>query len=293
MSAYVVQRAPVWRRMSDGRVELLDPRTGAWHRFTPATGDLLDAVARGEPYDALAKRLEGAEVERRARQFVLHLSRMGYVEVPLRAPKAFGGRYEVERELGRGGMGVAYLCRDVSTGARVVVKTAWDHLAPLDIADAATRREADVLARLDHPAIVRRVDAFEEDGVLRLVRSLAMGADLQGHEGAPMGSAAEAVDVVRQVLHILDHVHARGFLLGDVRASNFLRADDGRVTLIDVGLARPHEGDVAGDLHALGALYVFLRTGRALRAPSDLASLAEDEARLVRALLAGDASPLR
>lgn len=293
MSAYVVQRAPVWRRMADGRVELLDPRTGAWHRFTPSTGDLLDAVARGETYGELAKRLEGTEVERRARQFVLHLSRMGYVDVPLDAPKAFGGRYEVERELGRGGMGVAYLCRDASTGARVVVKTAWDHLAPLPVADAATRREADVLARLDHPAIVRRIDAFEEEGILRLVRSLAAGADLQRHEGAPMASAAEALDVARQVLSILDHVHARGFLLVDLRASNFLRAEDGRVTLIDVGLARPLDGDAAGDLRALGALYAFLRTGRALRSMADVASLAEDEARLVRALLAGDGSVLR
>jgi eukaryotic-like serine/threonine-protein kinase len=156
-----------------------------------------------------------------------------------------GQRYEAVRELGRGGMGVVYLCRDVVTGDRVALKRLrspekgairpeenwWFH------------QEARAVALLDHPAIVRARDFGQlADGSPFFVMDVLPGRSI--HEWMhtthlPWGVIWAAVD---QVLAGLAHAHARGVIHGDLKPSNIMLdlATSGkgpRAFLLDLGLA--------------------------------------------------------
>ncbi|GAC1394034.1 MAG: hypothetical protein NVSMB47_02400 [Polyangiales bacterium] len=158
-----------------------------------------------------------------------------------------GGRYEIIRELGRGGMGVVYACVDRVTGARVALKrveragrggravaagdTLWFH------------QEARALASLEHPAIVRARDfGALEDGSPYLVMELVAGRSLPGvlESGAPPW--AMTWSVIDQVLAALAHAHARGVIHGDLKPQNLVIEEMGqfgepRVHVLDFGLA--------------------------------------------------------
>ncbi|HEY8041830.1 MAG TPA: AAA family ATPase [Polyangiaceae bacterium] len=154
-------------------------------------------------------------------------------------------RYEVVRELGRGGMGVVYLCRDTVTGDRVALKRLrspekgesrpeeswWFH------------QEARAVALLDHPAIVRARDFGQlADGSPFFVMDVLPGRSV--HEWMhtthlPWGVIWAAVD---QVLAGLGHAHARGVIHGDLKPSNIMLdlASTGRgprAFVLDLGLA--------------------------------------------------------
>ncbi len=156
-----------------------------------------------------------------------------------------GERYEVVRELGRGGMGVVYACFDRATNTKVALKrvdrpgrsnageTFWFH------------QEARALASLDHPAIVRGRDfGVLDDGSPYLVMDLIGGRSLWslielGPVPWPLTWA-----IVDQVLSALAHAHARGVIHGDLKPQNILvetgRGDtdgDPRVHVLDFGLA--------------------------------------------------------
>lgn len=278
-------RELAWRELPDGTVEVPDPRGGPAIRYRAGIGALLADVRDRRDLAQLATHFPKSAGERaqlRAKQFLLQLRRLGYLDIPLDAPRMLGGRYEIVRELGRGGVGVAWLCRE---GAReVVVKAAWDFLAPLRVADAAVRAEDAILRDLAFPGIVERLGSFEERGRLHLVRAFVDGPDLGAHERAPVDEPT-ARALVAQAAWIVARAHEAGYLLIDLRPGNFVRAD--RLVLLDAGLARRHADGVAqleapvgvagflapeilrerraqreSDVWALGALYAFLRVGR-------------------------------
>src|SRR5215471_13906644 len=131
-------------------------------------------------------------------------------------PGMLGGRYEIIREIGRGGMGVVYACVDRVTGARVALKrvdrpgravvagdTLWFH------------QEARALASLEHPAIVRARDfGVLEDGSPYLVMELVNGRSLHQvlEHGAPPWPITWTI--IDQTLSALAHAHARGVIHG-------------------------------------------------------------------------------
>lgn len=156
-----------------------------------------------------------------------------------------GQRYEVVRELGRGGMGVVYLCRDVVTGDRVALKRLrapekgemrpeenwWFH------------QEARAVALLDHPAIVRARDfGTLGDGTPFFVMDVLPGRSV--HEWMHTTHMPWSViwSMVDQALAGLAHAHARGVIHGDLKPSNIMLdlASSGRgprAYLLDLGLA--------------------------------------------------------
>jgi serine/threonine protein kinase len=155
-------------------------------------------------------------------------------------------RYEVVRELGRGGMGVVYLCRDSVTGERVALK----RLRPPEDTKAPSRpeeswwfqQEARAVAALDHPAIVRARDFGSlADGSPYLVMDVLPGRSV--HEWMHTTKMAWPViwSLVDQVLAGLGHAHARGVIHGDMKPSNVmldLAAPRGpRAYILDLGLA--------------------------------------------------------
>jgi serine/threonine-protein kinase len=168
--------------------------------------------------------------------------------------------YTIEQELGRGAMGIVYRAIRESDGLAVAVKV----ISP---ASGTTRKDVDrflresaIMAKLDHPRIVRYSDSGESDGLLYLVMELVTGPDLalRVKERGPL----DVKTAVRLSLHMLDglaHAHAKGFVHRDVKPSNLLM--DGpknrRVAkLADFGLARAYnecnisgltmQGDVGG-----------------------------------------------
>jgi serine/threonine protein kinase len=155
-------------------------------------------------------------------------------------------RYEVVRELGRGGMGVVYLCTDIVTHERVALK----RLRPPEEAKATRaeeswwfQQEARAVASLDHPAIVRARDfGTLHDGSPYLVMDVLPGRSV--HEWMHTTTMPWSViwALVDQVLAGLAHAHARHIIHGDLKPSNVMLDLAGtgkgpRAYVLDLGLA--------------------------------------------------------
>jgi serine/threonine protein kinase/tetratricopeptide (TPR) repeat protein len=155
-------------------------------------------------------------------------------------------RYEVVRELGRGGMGVVYLCKDLVTGDRVALKrlrTSDDAAQPRPEESWWFNQEARAVATLDHPAIVRARDfGTLADGSPFLAMDVLPGRSV--HEWMHTTQLPWSViwSMVDQTLAGLAHAHARGIIHGDLKPSNVMLdlASTGRgprAYLLDLGLA--------------------------------------------------------
>ncbi|MEW9553089.1 serine/threonine-protein kinase [Nonomuraea sp. NPDC050783] len=173
-------------------------------------------------------------------------------------------RYELVRELGRGGMGVVWEGRDTLLNRQVAIKEVVlpDGLSPGDRERQLVRtvREARTAAKLNHPGVVAIYDVVEEDGrpwiVMELLRCPTVEEVVLSTGALPI---REAADVGRQVLSALRAAHAAGILHRDVKPSNILMTEDGRAVLTDFGIATV-EGDAS-----------LTRTGMVTGSPSFLA----------------------
>ena len=136
------------------------------------------------------------------------------------------GRYEVRRELGRGGMGVVYLCRDTYSGESVALKRLFRADAKTDPEDVWWfQQEARCLASLDHPSIVRARDfGILADSTPFLAMDVAPGRSLLSwlEIGAVPWPWPYTVlwSVLDQILAGLAHAHARGVIHGDLKPTN-------------------------------------------------------------------------
>ncbi len=146
-----------------------------------------------------------------------------------------GGRYRVERTLGRGGMAVVYLAVDEELGRPVAVKVLSGGLDADDSFRARFRREARVAARLSHPNIVRIYDVGEGDGTLYIVMEHVPGRTL-----ADVGkvSPPEAVELIVQACAGVQHAHEAGLVHRDLKPANLLLREDGVLKIADFGIAR-------------------------------------------------------
>jgi eukaryotic-like serine/threonine-protein kinase len=159
-------------------------------------------------------------------------------------------RYQLERELGRGGMAVVYAARDVQMQRRVALKVLAAHLAGDDAFRARFLREARIAGSLSHPNLVRVYDIDELDGLPCIVMELVEGGTLEAGSLTP-GEAAQVVDG-------LAFAHGRGVVHRDLKPGNLLRTVDGVVKIADFGIARAVEetrmtqiGTVLGTLRYL------------------------------------------
>ncbi|MFQ5789608.1 MAG: serine/threonine-protein kinase, partial [Acidobacteriota bacterium] len=151
------------------------------------------------------------------------------------------GKFRIVRRLGRGGMGAVYEGHDPGLDRRVAIKT----LTTEAIADQESRnrfeREARAAAKLQHPNIVTIYELGNFGGKEKpyIVMEYLGGADLAAlideEEGLPF---AEALDIAIQLLKALDFAHQCGVVHRDVKPSNVRYLDDGRVKIMDFGIAR-------------------------------------------------------
>ncbi|HET9682738.1 MAG TPA: serine/threonine-protein kinase [Gemmatimonadaceae bacterium] len=156
---------------------------------------------------------------------------------------ALAGEYSLQRELGRGGMGIVYLARDVQLDRDVAIKVLPQHLARTAESRARFVREARTAARLSHPHIVPIHRVGEAAGfvffVMSYVEGETLGERLRTH--GPL-SPADASRVMREVAWALAYAHGRGVVHRDIKPDNILlEAGTGRALVTDFGIA--HGGD--------------------------------------------------
>jgi len=147
------------------------------------------------------------------------------------------GRFQLLRELGRGGFGVVFEAQDTLLGRRV----AWKAMLPaarLAQADQALlRREAEAAAQLSHPHIVTLHDVGSWEGGVFLVMELLRGESLEARLARGPLAPAEALAAAADVARGLAHAHAAGVIHRDLKPSNVFLASDGYAKVLDFGLA--------------------------------------------------------
>jgi WD40 repeat protein/serine/threonine protein kinase len=203
--------------------------------------------------------------------------------------------YRLLERLGRGGMGTVYKAVHTQLEKTVAIKILPPEWAHHPAAVARFRREMKAVGQLHHPNIVNALDAGECDGVLYLVMEFVDGVDLdrftRRHGPLAIGDACE---IIRQASLGLEHLRLNGFVHRDVKPSNLILGRDGRVKLVDLGLALVHASATTGtaitaagkvmgtldymapeqfenahavttqsDLYSLGCTLYFLLAGRA------------------------------
>lgn len=155
------------------------------------------------------------------------------------------GPYEIVSPLGAGGMGEVYRARDTKLERDVAIK-----VLPQAFAQEATRmarfeREAKLLAALNHPNIASIYGLEESNGTCALIMELVEGPTLA--ERIKQGPLAleEALPIAKQVAEALEYAHERGIVHRDLKPLNVKLTHDGLVKLLDFGLAKALEGEVA------------------------------------------------
>ncbi|MBX9631352.1 MAG: CHASE2 domain-containing protein [Burkholderiales bacterium] len=162
----------------------------------------------------------------------------GQVEKPML------GRYQVEKELGKGAMGVVYLGRDPKIGRVVAIKTMAlsQEFEPDELEDVKQRffREAETAGRLNHPYIVTIFDAGEEHDLAYIAMEFLKGKDLAPHAKAgQLLPLPKMLSIAARVAEALSYAHAQSVVHRDIKPANIMydpEADSVKVT--DFGIAR-------------------------------------------------------
>ncbi|MFI6583365.1 protein kinase [Embleya sp. NPDC050493] len=153
------------------------------------------------------------------------------------------GRYELGRQLGRGGMAEVLMAHDVRLGRTVAVKTLRPDLAQDPVARSRFGREAQNAASLNHPAIVSVYDTGEDRVGDELVPFIVMECvegrtvrELLG-EGNPI-PLEQALRVTEGILEALEYSHRHGIIHRDIKPANVIITNSGAVKVMDFGIAR-------------------------------------------------------
>ena len=157
------------------------------------------------------------------------------------------GRYNLERTLGKGAMGVVYEGLDPRLGRRVAIKTILkSHLDEDTARDYSMRfvREAQAVARLNHPNIVQVYDFGEEGDIAYLVMEFIKGKELKTFFDAnERFDLKEAVRVMCELCDALDFAHNAGIIHRDIKPANVMLDAQARTKLTDFGVARVQDSD--------------------------------------------------
>lgn len=187
--------------------------------------------------------------------------------------RALIGRFSLIRELGRGGMGIVFLARDVALDRNVAIKLLPPHFASIASHRQRFLREARLAARLSHPHIVPIHLVDEVDHlvffVMGYVEGETLGERIRRRGPLPPGEVAR---VVQQVAWALAHAHARGIVHRDVKPDNILiESATGRAVVSDFGIAGVVDSCTPSDGVAVGTP-LYLSPEQAGGAPGDARS---------------------
>jgi len=222
----VASSAPaVWRGLAAGLGSILSERN---RRLADP-----DALRAREPGDV--PRVDGGTMTAFLNElFAEEDDRSGWDAV-LR-PGAVIGRFELVRELGRGGFGVAWEARDLKLGREVAFK-AMRRRRPSEQPGHRLLHEAAAAARLCHPNIVTLFDIGHGEYGPYLVLELLRGEPLERRLAGPPLSVGEVMRISSQVAAGLAHAHAQGVVHRDLKPGNVFLCTSGEVKLLDLGIA--------------------------------------------------------
>ncbi|RJP17230.1 MAG: serine/threonine protein kinase [Candidatus Abyssobacteria bacterium SURF_5] len=210
------------------------------------------------------------------------------------------GNYEIEKILGRGGMGMVYKARQVSLNRIVALKALYPELSRDASFVKRFRREALAVAQLDHKNIVQIYDIGEEDGIHFFSMEYVKGQSLKEIlDGKGFLSPPAALKIMVQAASALAHAHKCNIIHRDIKPSNIMIDQVGRVKVMDFGLAklvsdmseitqtgallgtpkymspeqcRGEELDARTDIYSLGVVFYEMLTGRMpFSAPDNMA----------------------
>ncbi len=206
------------------------------------------------------------------------------------------GHYRLEEKLGRGGFGTVYRgAHERLPSLRVAVKVVHDNLASDEDFQRLLRKEVEVLHGLQHPGIVAFRDLLVEPAGTAIVLELLEGADLRAALIQGPFTPSEVARLLYELLEALAYAHRQGVVHRDIKPENIFLCGDGRIKLMDFGIAKvahstlaSQSGMVSGtldymaperfrresppssDLYALGLVAWELLTGRLACPPGDI-----------------------
>jgi serine/threonine-protein kinase len=164
---------------------------------------------------------------------------------------SLAGRYEVQRELGRGGFATVYLASDVRHGRMVAIKVLHPELMGT-LQSERFLREIRVVAHLNHPHILPMLDSGEADGFLFFVMPYVEGETLRDFLGREKQlSIGEALRITGEIADGLAYAHSRGLVHRDIKPENILLSS-GHAVVTDFGIGRAIDQSAAERLTYTG-----------------------------------------
>ncbi|HEY1340705.1 MAG TPA: protein kinase [Bryobacteraceae bacterium] len=160
------------------------------------------------------------------------------------------GHYRILEKIGAGGMGEVYRALDTRLGREVAIKVLPEAFARNPERIARLRREAQMLAALNHPNIAALYDLMEGEGGCFLVLELALGKTLAERLAAGPPPFAEALAICRQIADALEAAHDKGIIHRDLKPANVKVTSEGRVKLLDFGLAKLYGSSIISGEHS-------------------------------------------
>jgi len=148
------------------------------------------------------------------------------------------GPYEILAPIGAGGMGEVYSARDTRLDRDVAIKVLPEHLAQSPVALSRFERESKAVAALSHPNILALYDVGAEQGISFAVTELLEGETLRGRLEKGAVPWRKAVGIGVAVADGLAAAHSKGIIHRDLKPANIFLTSDGRVKILDFGLAR-------------------------------------------------------
>ena len=153
------------------------------------------------------------------------------------------GRYEIEKQLGKGAMGIVYLGKDPRINRTTAIKTFRfeDDLAPEDAKKLKEKffREAESAGTLSHPNIVTIYDAGDEQDLAYIAMEYLEGEDLEKYtKKANLLPLRRVIDYMADIGDALDYAHERGIVHRDIKPANIMLLKNGMVKITDFGIAR-------------------------------------------------------